>query len=116
MLPPLYCSTEEADEAVDEARRRLRECFAFVGLMERWKESMWLFSRTFRGATRVDAMRARENTRPGTYDRTRAHLAGFEDLDTQLYADARRLFEARLSRARESPEACAGQSSGRDPR
>ena len=33
-----------------EAVRRLRECFPFVGLQERWGESLWLFSRTMRGA------------------------------------------------------------------
>ena len=90
-----------------EAIRRLRACFPFVGLQERWGESLWLFSRTMRGAAPFSAERAAVNTRPGAYDRAIAvrHLGDYADRDTELYAAAVQLYEERLAAARQG-ETC----------
>ena len=92
---------------VGEAIRRLRECFPFVGLQERWAESLWLFSRTMRGAAPFNAAEALVNTRPGAYDRETAvrHLDDYVDRDTELYAAAVQIYEERLAAARQG-EAC----------
>ena len=85
---------------VGEAIRRLRECFPFVGLQERWGESLWLFSRTMRGAAPFSAERAAVNTRPGAYDRQMVrHLDDYADRDTELYAAAVQIYEERLAAA-----------------
>ena len=48
-------------------------------------ESLWLFSRTMRGAAPFSAARASVNTRPGAYDRERpcGHLDDYVDRDTE---------------------------------
>ena len=60
MILGVYRYADRPDESLDvgEAIRRLRECFPFVGLQERWGESLWLFSRTMRGAAPFSAERA----------------------------------------------------------
>ena len=95
---------DRADASLDvaEAVRRLRECFPFVGLQERWGESLWLFSRTMRGAAPFSAARAAVNTRPGAYDREMVrHLGDYVDRDTELYAAAVQIYEERLAAARQ---------------
>ena len=95
---------DRPDESLDvgEAIRRLRECFPFVGLQERWGESLWLFSRTMRGAAPFSAERAAVNTRPGAYDREmKRHLDDYADRDTELYAAAVQIYEERLAAARQ---------------
>ena len=75
----------------------------FVGLQERWGESLWLFCRTMRGAAPFSAERAAVNTRPGAYDRATAvtHLQDYADRDTELYAAAVQIYEERLAAARQ---------------
>ena len=104
MLLGVYRYADRPDDSldVDEAIRRLRECFPFVGLQERWGESLWLFSRTMRGAAPFSAARAAVNTRPGAYDREMVrHLDDYADRDTELYAAAVQIYEERLAAARQ---------------
>ena len=97
----------EFSEDVGEAIRRLRECFPFVGLQERWAESLWFFSLTMRGAAPFSEAQALVNTRPGAYDRATAvrHLDDYVDRDTELYAAAVQIYEERLAAARQG-KAC----------
>ncbi len=105
MILGIYRYADRPDDSLDvgEAIRRLRECFPFVGLQERWGESLWLFSRTMRGAAPFSAERAAVNTRPGAYDRATAvrHLDDYVDRDTELYAAAVQIYEERLAAARQ---------------
>ena len=105
MLLGVYRYADRPDDSLDvaEAIRRLRECFPFVGLQERWGESLWLFSRTMRGAAPFSAERAAVNTRPGAYDRATAvsYLDDYADRDTELYAAAVQIYEERLAAARQ---------------
>ena len=105
MLLGIYRYADRPDYSLDvgEAVRRLRECFPFVGLQERWGESLWLFSRTMRGAAPFSAERAAVNTRPGAYDRATAvnYLDDYVDRDTELYAAAVQIYEERLAAARQ---------------
>ena len=108
MILGIYRYADRADASLDvaEAIRRLRECFPFVGLQERWVESLWLFSRTMRGAAPFSAARAAVNTRPGAYDREIVrHLGDYVDRDTELYAAAVQIYEERLAVARQG-KAC----------
>ena len=109
MILGIYRYADRADASLDvaEAIRRLRECFPFVGLQERWGESLWLFSRTMRGAAPFSAERAAVNTRPGAYDRATAvnYLDDYADRDTELYAAAVQIYEERLAAARQG-ETC----------
>ena len=109
MLLGIYRYADRPDESLDvgEAIRRLRACFPFVGLQERWGESLWLFSRTMRGAAPFSASQAAVNTRPGAYDRATAvsHIDDYADRDTELYAAAVQLYEERLAAARQG-KAC----------
>ena len=90
-----------AELDVAEATRVLRECFAFVGVTERWAASVGLFNRTIRGAgLRPDD--AAHVANAGAYDRNDsgvAWLADYADADTVVYAEAARLVEDRLSLA-----------------
>ena len=104
MLLGVYRYADRPDASLDvgEAIRRLRECFPFVGLQERWGESLWLFSRTMRGAAPFSAAQALVNTRPGAYDREMVrHLDDYVDRDTELYAAAVHIYEERLAAARQ---------------
>ena len=104
MILGVYRYADRPDDSLDvgEAIRRLRACFPFVGLQERWGESLWLFSRTMRGAAPFSAAQALINTRPGAYDREMVrHLGGYVDRDTELYAAAVQIYEERLAAARE---------------
>ena len=104
MILGIYRYADRADASLDvaEAIRRLRECFPFVGLQERWGESLWLFSRTMRGAAPFSAAQALVNTRPGAYDREMVrHLDDYVDRDTELYAAAVQIYEERLAAARQ---------------
>ncbi len=104
MILGIYRYADRADASLDvaEAVRRLRECFPFVGLQERWGESLWLFSRTMRGAAPFSAERAAINTRPGAYDREMVrNLGDYADRDTELYAAAVQIYEERLAAARQ---------------
>ena len=105
MLLGVYRYADRPDDSLDvaEAIRRLRECFPFVGLQERWGESLWLFSRTMRGAAPFSAAQAVVNTRPGAYDRATAvrHLGDYVDRDTELYAAVVQIYEERLAAARQ---------------
>ena len=108
MILGVYRYADRPDDSLDvgEAIRRLRECFPFVGLQERWVESLWLFSRTMRGAAPFSAARAAVNTRPGAYDREIVrHLGDYVDRDTELYAAAVQIYEERLAVARQG-KAC----------
>ena len=108
MILGVYRYADRPDESLDvaEAVRRLRACFPFVGLQERWGESLWVFSRTMRGAAQFSAARAAVNTRPGAYDREMVrHLGDYADRDTELYAAAVQIYEERLTAARQG-EAC----------
>ncbi len=103
MLLGVYRYADRPDDSLDvgEAIRRLRACFPFVGLQERWGESLWLFSRTMRGAAPFSAARAAVNTRPGAYDREMVrHLDDHADRDTELYAAAVQIYEERLAAVR----------------
>ena len=104
MILGIYRYADRPDDSLDvgEAIRRLRECFPFVGLQERWAESLWLFSRTMRGAAPFSEAQALVNTRPGNYDREMVrHLGEYADRDTELYAAAVQLYEERLAAARQ---------------
>lgn len=90
-----------AELDVAEATRVLRECFAFVGVTERWAASVGLFNRTIRGA-RLRPDDAAHVANAGAYDRSNsgvAWLADYADADTRVYAEAARLVEDRLSLA-----------------
>lgn len=89
------------------AKLRLRENFAFVGLVEAWNASICLFHRQF-----GNAMHSTEiaNLRPGETDKyaDRFRLASREDLleltteddpyDYEIYQLARQLFIERMQR------------------
>ena len=82
---------------VDEAKRRLGQ-LAFVGLTDEWEQSLRLWHATFGGGK--PSASELENTHLGRFRGARyddALLGGFRDVaDAALYAEAKRLFEARL--------------------
>ena len=93
-----YDDVAEKRLNASEAKRRLRDCFPFVGLTDMWAESLELFNRTFRGAA-VRGAGLRTNV--GTYDAAAvSRLDDYSDADTRLYRAAEKLFDARLAKAR----------------
>ena len=96
---------------VERATSRL-EAFAFVGLVEKWVESICLFHAVFGGEVTKGEL---FNTRPGALTRTKAPgvglwakpaeydtpmVPGLEDsADNRLYASAQALFERRFRAA-----------------
>jgi hypothetical protein len=108
MILGIYRYAARPDDSLDveEAIRRLKTCFPFIGLQERWGESLWLFSQTMRGAAPFSEEQAAVNTRPGAYDRESVkNLHYYADQDTKLYAAAVQLHAARLTAARRG-ESC----------
>jgi SAM-dependent methyltransferase len=95
--------------ALDDAKANLRE-FAFVGLTERFDESVALLERTL-GLGYVPYQRKHVNpNRPAveqTPDDQRQLIEEYNRLDIELYACARRLFEERAASAGEDLAAAA---------
>ena len=67
MLLGINCAhmVKLTDEDVEEAKRRVREDLAFIGIVEHWDLSICLFHRMFGGAIDESELK---NLRPGTYD------------------------------------------------
>lgn len=91
---------EISSDMLDEAKRRVREDFAFVGLTNAWNQSVCLFHRMWGGRTLAVEF---ENTRPGGYrstpsaaDANYLREIGYADRDTELYAEVEALFSRRL--------------------
>ena len=108
MILGIYRYAARPDDSLDveEAIRRLKTCFPFIGLQERWGESLWLFSQTMRGAAPFNEEQAAVNTRLGSYDRGNVkYLSHYADQDTKLYAAAVQLHAERLTAARRG-ESC----------
>ncbi|CAE7370572.1 Pol [Symbiodinium necroappetens] len=95
----------------EEAARRVREGFAFVGVMEEWDLSICLFHKMFGGPCRADDF-ANEHPTPnanktaeGLYDT--APLQGFhDDLDGIVYQQALQSFRQNLLKYNVSIESC----------
>ena len=103
-----------SEDLLEEAKANLRDRFAFVGLTERFDESLVLLNgvmgwplstyRTVKGGTAYHLKRY-GRSRPRVEELSPASLAVFEehnDLDRRLYAYARELFEERLAAARDA--------------
>ena len=108
MILGIYRYAARPDDSLDveEAIRRLKTCSPFIGLQERWGESLWLFSQTMRGAAPFNEEQAAVNTRLGSYDRGNVkYLSHYADQDTKLYAAAVQLHAERLTAARRG-ESC----------
>lgn len=93
-------SVEISPDMLIEARRRVRDDFAFVGLTHAWNESVCLFHRMWGGRTLAVEF---ENVRLGGYrstpssaDASYLREIGYTDLDTELYAEVETLFYRRL--------------------
>lgn len=94
---------------VELAKSRLRTDFAFVGLTDRWEESICLFHAMFGGPCR-DLEFA--NVRPGAENK---HDLGYnvsaygdvgDEFDEPLYGEAVEIFESQLQTFGVSPENC----------
>mmetsp|Transcript_44281 Transcript_44281/g.99146 ORF Transcript_44281/g.99146 Transcript_44281/m.99146 type:complete len:329 (-) Transcript_44281:42-1028(-) len=97
-------------DMAEEAARRVKEGFAFVGITEQWDLSVCLFHAMFGGPCRSLEF---ENTRPGNgnksaedlYDTT--PLEGFIDhVDRVVYQEALRIFWHNLQKYNVSFETC----------
>ena len=89
------------DKARDAAIARLRE-LAFVGIVERWAESICLFHLQFGAPCLAVEF---EHLRSQPHNRTVPRAA--RNVDDDVYAEARRLFAAALDRHGATPERCA---------
>ena len=89
------------DKARDAAIARLRE-LAFVGVVERWAESICLFHLQFGAPCLAVEF---EPLRSQPHNRTVPRAA--RNVDEDVYAEARRLFAAALDRHGATPERCA---------
>ena len=89
------------DKARDAAIARLRE-LAFVGVVERWAESICLFHLQFGAPCLAVEF---EHLRSQPHNRTVPRAA--RNVDDDVYAEARRLFAAALDRHGATPERCA---------
>ncbi|KAH8045275.1 hypothetical protein JL720_16762 [Aureococcus anophagefferens] len=89
------------DKARDAAIARLRE-LAFVGVVERWAESICLFHLQFGAPCLAVEF---EHLRSQPHNRTVPRAA--RNVDDGVYAEARRLFAAALDRHGATPERCA---------
>eukprot|EP00420_Gonyaulax_spinifera_P029062 CAMPEP_0197898978 /NCGR_PEP_ID=MMETSP1439-20131203/45333_1 /TAXON_ID=66791 /ORGANISM="Gonyaulax spinifera, Strain CCMP409" /LENGTH=344 /DNA_ID=CAMNT_0043519743 /DNA_START=60 /DNA_END=1094 /DNA_ORIENTATION=- len=85
-------------EEVSIARRRLREGFAFVGILERYVMSICLAHAMFGGSCRAEEffkVHASDQSKPGGYDPSL--LQGFRDTaDGAVYEEGMRIFEENL--------------------
>lgn len=96
-----------ASDHVELAKRRVRENFAFVGLVEAWDSTICLFHRQFGGAMHLNEY---ANLRPADPDqyKDKFRLASVEDMreltieddpyDYEVYQLARQLFVERLKK------------------
>jgi hypothetical protein len=106
--------TKPAAEEVKLAQQRLREGFSFIGLTEEWDLTVCLFHAKFGGQCTVHEFANRRPTiwRPGQKDANGtkwaiAELNGYQDpWDEALYATAKGLFQADLSRYGVSRATC----------
>ena len=89
------------DKARDAAIARLRE-LAFVGVVERWAESICLFHLQFGAPCLAVEF---EHLRSQPHNRTVPRAA--RNVDDDVYAEARRLFAAALDRHGATPSRCA---------
>ncbi|CAE7595369.1 Pol [Symbiodinium natans] len=113
MLGNRWASSDEwrTQSNAEEAARRVREGFAFAGIMEEWNLSICLFHKIFGGSCRADDF-ANEHPTPnanktaeGLYDT--APLQGFrDDLDGIVYQQALQSFRQNLLKYNVSVESC----------
>jgi len=98
---------EPSAAEVQEAKKRLREGFVFVGIQEEWGLSMCLFHATFGGSCHgSEFLNSRHLGHKLTYDADKL-LQGWKDpFDGELYKDATSLFWERMSERGLSVEAC----------
>lgn len=92
---------------VSEAKARLRRCFPFVGLTDRWRDSLELFDRTMPSSSATPNLRLQNlRTNVGRYNASYVRvLDDYRDADTRVYRAAVRLFEERRASLR-----CGGYS------
>ena len=88
---------------IDEARRRLWTGAAFVGLVERWEESVCLFHKLMGGLPSAQEMK---DVHPGVGKRGESQLydvlltpSWHDEADEALYAEAQVVFEWQMKRA-----------------
>eukprot|EP00927_Polykrikos_kofoidii_P084146 TRINITY_DN8795_c0_g1_i1.p1 TRINITY_DN8795_c0_g1~~TRINITY_DN8795_c0_g1_i1.p1 ORF type:complete len:384 (+),score=46.74 TRINITY_DN8795_c0_g1_i1:56-1153(+) len=112
---PCFMNQKEArveisDSEVMEARRRLRDDFAFVGIAEEWDLSVCLFHAMFGGTCYEFEM---ANVHPSTPGKKAegfhnvSILNGYTDpYDTPVYEEAKKLFFANIAKYEITRDAC----------
>lgn len=94
------------------AKKRLREDFAFVGITESWELSVCLFHAMYGGRCQDVEFK---NTRPGSrraeagtaYDTAKLLGDWRDDVDGEIYKEAKAIFEENLVRYNVTRETCA---------
>jgi len=101
-----------------EAKRRLRDNFAFVGLTDRWADSVCLLHASFGGGKCKGCEMAEVNTArwavaagnrvawSPTPEQLKVLTAYHDELDEELLAEGRRLFEERWAKYGASASQC----------
>ncbi|CAE7343617.1 Pol [Symbiodinium pilosum] len=111
MLPGLVHIPERTPKMAEEAMRRLRDGFAFVGITEEWDLSICLFHSMFGGQCRATDFQDTRSSVPGKsaddlYDT--APLEGFHDeIDGMVYQEAVRIFRKKLLEFNVTMDSCA---------
>jgi len=107
--PPASCGDLNETDA-EEAVTRLREGFAFVGLVEEWDLSICLLHRMFGGDCLASDFMDDRPTFPGdskNHEYNSSVLQGYDDpVDRILYNGAKELFAERLLEYNVSQESC----------
>eukprot|EP00439_Symbiodinium_sp_Y106_P062983 s1437_g9.t1 len=110
MIPGLVNIPERTPAMAEEAIRRVRHGFAFVGITEEWDLSICLFHAMFGSQCRATDFQDTRSAYPGKsandlYDT--AALEGFRDeIDGMVYDEAVRIFRNNLIRFNVSMDSC----------
>jgi len=106
---PCGSSRPPSREELEEAKRRLREGFVFVGIVEEWDLSMCLFHRIFGGACHAAELidSRRMPARRAKPDHDESVLHGFVDkYDAEIYEEGQKIFWEKVKFYGLSEEAC----------
>ena len=96
-------SGAEAKPLLDAALARLREDLAFVGIVERWAESICLFHMEFGGKC-LDVEFEHLRSQPHVH---KVPYPSAPNVDDTIYAEGKLLFSQALKKYNVTPENCA---------